>query len=187
MADGLTVGHSRSTRVTRGFSPARGEPRPVHITWIATCRVYNSVVVIRRITPGLSPGYENPTVDQSTVFKSVSLGPGRGGSRARQPAQKHKSTFCFAHVRVLNESFVMGYGRQGRGGSTSESRQEGNESSREKKETKPADTDVSADEIRKMVAKFLKELASNTNPKKAPRLLNRISEEKIRASAGVYE
>jgi hypothetical protein len=31
------------------------------------------------------------------------------------------------------------------------------------------------------VAKFLKELASNTNPKKAPRLLNRISEEKIRA------
>jgi len=82
-------------------------------------------------------------------------------------------------VRVLNESFVMGYGRQGRGGSTS--RQESNESSKEKKESKPAETDVSADEIRKMVAKFLKELASNTNPKKAPRLLNRISEEKIRA------
>jgi hypothetical protein len=56
--------------VTRGFSPARGEPRPVHITWIATCRVYNSVVAIRRITPGLSSGYENPTVDQSTVFPS---------------------------------------------------------------------------------------------------------------------
>jgi hypothetical protein len=42
----------------------RGEPRPVHITLIATCRVlvpfYNSVLVARRITPGLSPGYENP-------------------------------------------------------------------------------------------------------------------------------
>jgi hypothetical protein len=43
--------------------------------------------------------------------------------------------------------------------------------------------DISPDEIRKMVAKFLKELASNTNPKKAPRLLNLISEEKIRALA----
>ena len=62
----------------------------------------------------------------------------------------------------MNKSFVMGFGRQGRGGSTS--RQESNESSREKKENKPAETDVSADEIRKMVAKFLKELASNTNP-----------------------
>ncbi len=77
----------------------------------------------------------------------------------------------------------MGSGGRGRGGSTS--RHEGNESSREKKESNrhgdPAETDVSADEIRKMVAKFLKELSSNTNPKKAPRLLNRISEEKIRA------
>jgi hypothetical protein len=82
-------------------------------------------------------------------------------------------------VRVLNESFVMGHGRQGRGGSTS--RQESNDNSKEKKESKPAETDVSADEIRKMVAKFLKELSSNTNPKKAPRLLNRIPEEKIRA------
>jgi hypothetical protein len=82
-------------------------------------------------------------------------------------------------VRVLNESFVMGYGRQGRGGSTS--RQESNESSREKKENKPAETDVSADEIRRMVAKFLKELSGSTNPRKAPRLLNKISEEKIRA------
>lgn len=70
-------------------------------------------------------------------------------------------------------------GRGGRGGSTS--RQESYESSREKKESKPAETGVSADEIRKMVAKFLKELASNTNPKKAPRLLNKISEETIRA------
>ena len=73
----------------------------------------------------------------------------------------------------------MGYGRQGRGGSTS--RQESTENSKEKKESKPAETEVSADEIRKMVAKFLKELACNTNPRKAPRLLNRISEEKTRA------
>jgi hypothetical protein len=82
-------------------------------------------------------------------------------------------------VRVLNESFVMGPGGRGRGGSTS--RQESYENSKEKKESKPAETDVSADEIRKMVAKFLKELASNTNPKKAPRLLNKMSEETIRA------
>ena len=82
-------------------------------------------------------------------------------------------------MRVLNESFVMGYGRQGRGGSTS--RQESNDSSKEKKESKLAETDVSAEEIRKMVAKFLKELSGSTNPRKAPRLLIRISEEKIRA------
>jgi len=82
-------------------------------------------------------------------------------------------------VRVLNESFAMGPGGRGRGGSTS--RQESYENSKEKKESKPAGTDVSADEIRKMVAKFLKELSSNTNPKKAPRLLNKMSEEKIRA------
>ena len=73
----------------------------------------------------------------------------------------------------------MGPGGRGRGGSTS--RQESYENSKEKKESKPAETEVSADEIRKMVAKFLKELASNTNPKKAPRLLNKMSEEKIRA------
>ena len=83
------------------------------------------------------------------------------------------------HVRVLNESFVMGYGRQGRGGSTS--RQESNESSKEKKESTLAETKVSAEEIRRMVAKFLKELSGSTNPRKAPRLLIRISEEKIRA------
>jgi len=82
-------------------------------------------------------------------------------------------------VRVLNESFVMGPGGRGRGGSTS--RQESYENSKEKKESKPAGMDVSADEIRKMVAKLLKELASNTNPKKNPRLLNKISEETIRA------
>ena len=72
----------------------------------------------------------------------------------------------------------MGYGRQGRGGSTS--RHESNDSSKEKKEKK-LETDVSAEEIRKMVAKFLKELSNNTNPRKAPRLLIKISEEKIRA------
>ncbi len=73
----------------------------------------------------------------------------------------------------------MGYGRQGRGGGTS--RQESIDNSKEKRESKPAETDVSADEIRKMVAKFLKELACNTNPRKAPCLLNQISEEKTRA------
>ena len=74
----------------------------------------------------------------------------------------------------------MGFGgRQGRGGSTS--RHGSNEDSKEKKESKPSEVDISPDEIRKLVAKFLKELASNTNPRKAPRLLNLISEEKIRA------
>ena len=48
----------------------RGEPRPFHITLIATCRVYNSVVVIRRITPGLSPGYETRQTVESTFFQS---------------------------------------------------------------------------------------------------------------------
>ena len=74
----------------------------------------------------------------------------------------------------------MGFGgRQGRGGSTS--RHGSNEDSKDKKESKPSEVDISPDEIRKMVAKFLKELASNTNPRKAPRLLNLIPEEKIRA------
>ena len=66
----------------------------------------------------------------------------------------------------------MGYGGKGRGGSTSR---------QEEKESKPTEKYVSADEIRKLVAKFLKELSSNTNPKKAPRLLNKISEETVRA------
>ena len=73
----------------------------------------------------------------------------------------------------------MGYGRQGRGGSTS--RHESNDISKEKKENKRAETNVSAEEIRRMVAKFLKELSGSTNPRKAPRLLIKISEEKIRA------
>ena len=82
-------------------------------------------------------------------------------------------------MRVLNESFVMGFGGRGRGGSTS--RKGSNEGSKEKKESKPSEGKISGDEIRKLVAKFLKELASNTNPKKAPRLLNKISEETVRA------
>ena len=95
----------------------RGEPRPVHITWIATCRVYNSVVVIRRITPGLSPGYETrQTVESNVLSVSRDLG---GVCRARQPAQKHNSRICVSHVRVLNEKSVMAYGGKGRGGSTS--------------------------------------------------------------------
>ena len=73
----------------------------------------------------------------------------------------------------------MGFGGRGRGGSTS--RQESNEGSKGKKESKPSEGKSSEDEIRKLVAKFLKELAGNTNPKKAPRLLNKISEETVRA------
>ena len=79
----------------------------------------------------------------------------------------------------------MGFGGRGRReGSTS--RQGSNEDSKEKdksKESKPSEVDISPDEIRKLVAKFLKQLASNTNPKKTPRLLNLIPEEKIRALA----
>ena len=68
-----TVGHSRSTRDLRDVGSrvlTRGEPRPVHITLIATCQVYNSVVVIRGITPGLSPGYETRQTVESTFFQS---------------------------------------------------------------------------------------------------------------------
>ena len=75
----------------------------------------------------------------------------------------------------------MGLGGRGRGGSTS--RKESTEGSKEKKESKPSEGNlkISADEIRKLVAKFLKEQASNTNPRKALRLLNKISEETVRA------
>ena len=73
----------------------------------------------------------------------------------------------------------MGFGGRGRGGSTS--RKGSNEGSKEKKESKPSEGKISGDETRKLVAKFLKELAGNTNPKKAPRLLNKISEETVRA------
>jgi len=80
----------------------------------------------------------------------------------------------------LDQKFVMGGnygGRAGRGGSTSS--QEGIEKS--KKENKPSGVKISAEEIRKVVSKFLKDLSGNTNPKKVPRLLNRLSEETIRA------
>ncbi len=80
--------------MTRGFSPTRGEPRPLspgtpgHITLIATCRVYNSVVVTRRVTPRLSPGYENPTGRSINVLSS--RGTWGGVCCALQPAQKHR-------------------------------------------------------------------------------------------------
>ena len=70
-------------------------------------------------------------------------------------------------------------GRGGRGGSTF--RHEGIENSKEKKENKPSGVKISAEEIRKIVGKFLRDLSGNTNPKKVPRLLNRLSEETIRA------
>ena len=98
----------------------RGEPRPVHITLIATCQVYNSVVVIQGITPGpLSPGYETRQTVESVDVLSVSRDLG-GGCRAPQPAQRHITSNCvsLARVRVLNVKSVMGYGGKGRGGST---------------------------------------------------------------------
>ncbi len=113
----------------------RGEPRPVHITLIATCRVYNSVVVIRRITPGPSPGYET-TADRVIDVLSA-RGTWREVCRAPQPAAKHITCSCISHVRVLNEKCGMGYGeRSGRVGRTS--RQESNEGPKEKTESKPA-------------------------------------------------
>ncbi len=66
----------------------RGEPRPVHITLIATCRVYNSVVVIRRITLGLSPGYE-PPADRFTQRSFVSRDLGRSLSCASAGRKAH--------------------------------------------------------------------------------------------------
>jgi hypothetical protein len=57
----------------------RNEPCPVHITLIATFRVYSSyssVVVIRGITPGLSgsPGYETRQAAESAFFHWQSRG-----------------------------------------------------------------------------------------------------------------
>jgi hypothetical protein len=61
---------------------------------------------------------------------------------------------------VLNESFVMGLGgRGGRGGSTSRQESDGSY-----KESAKSDVKMTADKIRKLVAKFLKELSSKTNP-----------------------
>ena len=57
----------------------------------------------------------------------------------------------------------MAYGgRRGRGGSTS--RQESDGSSKENKESSKSDVKMTADKIRKLVAKFLNELSSKTNP-----------------------
>ena len=57
----------------------------------------------------------------------------------------------------------MAYGgRRGRGGSTS--RQGSNGSSKENKESAKSDVKTTADKIRELVAKFLKELSSKTNP-----------------------
>ena len=74
-------------------------------------------------------------------------------------------------------------GRGGRGGSTfrHEGIENSKENSKEKKENKPSGMKISAEEIRGMVGKFLRDLSGNTNPKKVPRLLNRLSEETIRA------
>ena len=74
-------------------------------------------------------------------------------------------------------------GRGGRGGSTfrHEGIENSKENSKEKKENKPSGVKISAEEIRGMVGKFLRDLSGNTNPKKVPRLLNRLSEETIRA------
>ena len=121
---------------------------------------------------------------RKTFFQS--RGTWGGVCRARQPAQKHKTSFCDSHVRVLDQEFVMGGnygGRAGRGGSTSrhEGIEKSTENSKEKKENQPSGMKISAEETRKVVVKFLKDLSGNTNPKKVPRLLNRLSEETIRA------
>jgi hypothetical protein len=56
------------------------------------------------------------------------------------------------------------------------------------KDGNPPIEKTSADQIRKLrlVAKFLKEQAAITNPKKAPRLLHRLSEDND-PCVGVYE
>ncbi len=46
---------------------------------------YNSVVVIRRITPGLSPVYENPTAVESNVLCLRDLGGGLSDVRFSRP------------------------------------------------------------------------------------------------------
>ena len=63
----------------------------------------------------------------------------------------------------MDQKFVMGGnygGRGGRGGSTSS--QEGIEKSKEKKENKPSGVKISAEEIRKVVSKFLKDLSGKS-------------------------
>ncbi len=45
----------------------RGELRPVHITLIATCRVYFQAVILT-VTPGPTRRYEDPTPVESSVL-----------------------------------------------------------------------------------------------------------------------
>ncbi len=66
----------------------RGEPRPVRIPLIATCRVYSSVVVVRRINPGRSPGYE-PPADRFNRRFFVSRDLGRSLSCASAGLEAH--------------------------------------------------------------------------------------------------
>ncbi len=80
----------------------RGEPRPVHITLVATCRVYNSVVVIRRITPGLSQGYE-PPADRFNQLSFVSRDLGRSLSCASAGPEAHYMELRMTHARVKRE------------------------------------------------------------------------------------
>ncbi len=180
----VLVGHSRGTRATRG----EPRPSPVHITLIATCRVYNSAVVIRRVTPGRSPGYETPTDRlvnlKLNVLSSRSRGTWGGVCRALQPAEKHITCNCVSQARVLNQKPAMGYANGGRARGGSTSRKESNEGSKEKKESRPSGEKIPADsdEIRRLVAKFLKEQATNTNPKKAPRRVRTSPAQDLRGS-----
>jgi hypothetical protein len=88
----LSKTNSRSTRVTRG------EPRPVHITLIANCRVYNSVVVLNSRFQLLlgSPQATKPDRRLRLNRRSFSLaGPGPGRCRPvvrfSRPTEKHRS------------------------------------------------------------------------------------------------
>ncbi len=60
---------------------------------------------------------------------------------------------------MLNEKSVMAYGGKGREGSTSRQESDGSH-----KESAKSDVKMTADKIRKLVAKILKELSSKTNP-----------------------
>ncbi len=68
----------------------RGEPRPVHITLIATCRVYNSRRVIRgiQVTLGLPPETTTSTKPDGSSFSLA--GPGRGLSCASAGPEAHR-------------------------------------------------------------------------------------------------
>jgi hypothetical protein len=56
-----------------GDTRHRSEPRPVHITLIATCRVYNSrQQLIQLLLSGPPQGYETRPTVESTFFQSRS-------------------------------------------------------------------------------------------------------------------